>query len=142
MSNKYPIPEEFPNILHDYIREVLRNQPKDILDFSVSYFTNKEKGTKETKYVYSPDKGRPVSNTSDASVSALTADKSEFYHKERKTTNEEGFNMIEEKDEINPNNFTDQESSSLNSKENYVKAGEFVDNVLRESMEQMKDEGC
>ena len=36
--NKYPIPDKFPQILHDYVREVIRNQPKDILDFSIKYF--------------------------------------------------------------------------------------------------------
>ena len=36
--NKYPIPEKFPQILHDYVKEVMRNQPKDILDFSIKYF--------------------------------------------------------------------------------------------------------
>ena len=37
-SNKFPIPEKFPEILHDYAREVVRNMPKDILDFSIQYF--------------------------------------------------------------------------------------------------------
>ena len=36
--NKYPIPDKFPQILHDYVKEVMRNQPKDILDFSIKYF--------------------------------------------------------------------------------------------------------
>lgn len=37
-SNKYPIPEKFPEILHDFSREVVRYMPKDILDFSIQYF--------------------------------------------------------------------------------------------------------
>ena len=37
-SNKYPIPEKFPEILHDFAREVVRYMPKDILDFSIQYF--------------------------------------------------------------------------------------------------------
>lgn len=37
-SNKFLIPNEFPKILHDYAKEVIRNQPKDILDFSFQYF--------------------------------------------------------------------------------------------------------
>lgn len=36
---KFPIPEAFPEILHDYAREVLRDQPEDIIEFSVGYFT-------------------------------------------------------------------------------------------------------
>ena len=43
-SNKYPIPEKFPEILHDFSREVLRYMPKDILDFSVQYFYSLETG--------------------------------------------------------------------------------------------------
>ena len=41
-SNKYPIPEKFPEILHDFSREVLRYMPKDILDFSIQYFYSLE----------------------------------------------------------------------------------------------------
>ncbi len=36
---KFPIPEAFPDILHDYAREVLRDQPQDIIEFSIGYFT-------------------------------------------------------------------------------------------------------
>jgi len=35
---KYPIPEGFPEILHDLAKEILRNQPQDIMDFSALYF--------------------------------------------------------------------------------------------------------
>lgn len=38
LANKFPIPENFPEILHDYSREVVRYRPKDILDFSIQYF--------------------------------------------------------------------------------------------------------
>ena len=41
-SNKYPIPEKFPEILHDFSREVLRYMPKDILDFAIQYFYSLE----------------------------------------------------------------------------------------------------
>ena len=43
-SNKFLIPEKFPEILHDYSREVIRYMPKDILDFSIQYFYYLEKG--------------------------------------------------------------------------------------------------
>ena len=42
-SNKFLIPENFPKILHDFTREVVRYQPKDILDFSIQYFYCQEK---------------------------------------------------------------------------------------------------
>lgn len=44
-SNKYPIPEKFPEILHDFSREVLRYMPKDILDFAIQYFYSLETST-------------------------------------------------------------------------------------------------
>ena len=41
--SKYPIPEQFPEILSNFTREIVRNQPKDILDFAINYFYNLEK---------------------------------------------------------------------------------------------------
>lgn len=35
---KFQIPSEFPDMLHDFAREVLRNQPKDIHHFGACYF--------------------------------------------------------------------------------------------------------
>ena len=42
-SNKYPIPKDFPQILHDFAKEVVKKRPKDILDFSIQYFYSLEK---------------------------------------------------------------------------------------------------
>jgi len=36
--NQYQIPPEFPDILKDFSREVLRNQPDDIIEFAARYF--------------------------------------------------------------------------------------------------------
>jgi hypothetical protein len=35
---KFPVPEGFPEILHDLSKEILRNQPEDIIEFSAMYF--------------------------------------------------------------------------------------------------------
>ena len=35
---KFELPEEFMGILEDYSREVLRDQPQDIIEFSYLYF--------------------------------------------------------------------------------------------------------
>ena len=35
---KYQLPEGFYNVIEDYSREVLRDQPQDILEFSYMYF--------------------------------------------------------------------------------------------------------
>ena len=47
MNSKYlgnnPISEEFETILKNYTREIIRHQPKDIIDFSYQYFYCLEK---------------------------------------------------------------------------------------------------
>ena len=60
-SNKYPIPEKFPEILHDFSREVLRYMPKDILDFSVQYFYSLEIGS-PLNYIEGGSKNIPKSS--------------------------------------------------------------------------------
>ena len=42
---KFPTPEGFPEILSDLAKEVLRNQPEDILDFCALYFQCLQEGT-------------------------------------------------------------------------------------------------
>ena len=41
---KYPVPQDFTEVLHDFTREVLRLQPIDIVDFAAAYFQSKECG--------------------------------------------------------------------------------------------------
>ena len=36
---KFPIPGSFPDILHDFVREVLRDQPEAIYEYGAAYFT-------------------------------------------------------------------------------------------------------
>ena len=57
-SNKYPIPDKFPEILHDFSREVIRYMPKDILDFSIQYFYYLEQN-KPLKYIEGGSKDLP-----------------------------------------------------------------------------------
>ena len=35
---KYPLPEDFPDLLHDFTREVLRDQPANIYEYGALYF--------------------------------------------------------------------------------------------------------
>jgi hypothetical protein len=39
---KYPVPQGFPDILHDFAREVLRDQPENIYEFGYLYFKSIE----------------------------------------------------------------------------------------------------
>ncbi len=43
---KYPIPSGFSEILSDFTKEVLRDQPEDIIKYAAEYFEALEKGTK------------------------------------------------------------------------------------------------
>ena len=57
MASKYrklfKVPPDFENILNDFAKEILRNQPRDILDFGIKYFGAIEDNI-ELDY---PDKG-------------------------------------------------------------------------------------
>jgi hypothetical protein len=57
MASKYrklfEVPPDFENILNDFAKEILRNQPRDILDFGIKYFGAIEDNI-ELDY---PDKG-------------------------------------------------------------------------------------
>ena len=77
-SNKYLIPEQFPKILHDYAREVVRYMPEDIFDFSIQYFYSLEKGLK-LNYIQGGSKDIPkisennkLNNNSDLNISIST----------------------------------------------------------------------
>jgi len=36
---KFPVPKDFHNILHDFAREVLRDQPQDLIEYAYLYFS-------------------------------------------------------------------------------------------------------
>ena len=41
---KYPIPGAFPELLHDFAREILRDQPDNIYEYGAAYFTALDNG--------------------------------------------------------------------------------------------------
>ena len=43
---KFKVPNNFENILSDFAKEILRNQPKDIIDFGIEYFKGLEANAK------------------------------------------------------------------------------------------------
>ena len=46
---KFPIPGSFPDLLHDFAREVLRDQPEDIYEFGAAYFKAMEDVSSPTR---------------------------------------------------------------------------------------------
>ena len=55
---KYELPQNFYDLLEAYSREVLRDQPQDILEFSYLYFKAMEEGTLD-QFNY-PRKGKNI----------------------------------------------------------------------------------
>jgi hypothetical protein len=55
---KFSLPEGFYGVLESYTREVLRDQPKDILEFSYLYFKALDEGTLDS-FDY-PKKGQNI----------------------------------------------------------------------------------
>lgn len=43
---KFPVPAGFQEVLADFTREVLRDQPKNIIEYAAKYFEMLEKGEK------------------------------------------------------------------------------------------------
>jgi len=39
---KFPIPNEFPDLLHDFCKDILRDQPENIYEYGAAYFKAKE----------------------------------------------------------------------------------------------------
>ena len=124
-SNKFLIPEEFPNILHDYAREVVRYMPKDILDFSIQYFYYLEKGLK-LNYIEGGSKDIPkISEThelknAESNMSAPTNPNTQniFYNKDEAKEN----NNDEKKESLTPIN----SEESRNSKNSVVTNGSGI----------------
>ena len=124
-SNKFLIPEEFPQILHDYAREVVRYMPKDILDFSIQYFYYLEKGLK-LNYIEGGSKDIPkISDVHELKIaesnnSAPTNPNTQkmFYNKNETNQN----NNNEKKETLTPIN----SEESRNSKQSAVTNGSGI----------------
>eukprot|EP01017_Pseudomicrothorax_dubius_P050407 TRINITY_DN9547_c0_g1_i2.p1 TRINITY_DN9547_c0_g1~~TRINITY_DN9547_c0_g1_i2.p1 ORF type:complete len:204 (-),score=42.16 TRINITY_DN9547_c0_g1_i2:98-709(-) len=64
---KYQVPPGFNEILHSFIREVLREQPSDIVDFGVEYFTCLNEGRE-----YKPLEARKNQETASKEASGVS----------------------------------------------------------------------
>lgn len=69
---KYPVPEDFRSLLHDFAREVLRDQPSNLNEYGFLYFKSLEEGTdftyRDRKVKPTPKSGqrRPVAKPKEA----------------------------------------------------------------------------
>jgi len=46
-QQKFPVPDGFPEHLHDLMKAILREQPSDIVEYSYQYFKNMSEGKGE-----------------------------------------------------------------------------------------------
>ena len=46
-QQKFPVPDGFPELLHDLMKAILREQPSDIIEYSYIYFKNMTEGKEE-----------------------------------------------------------------------------------------------
>ena len=127
LSNKFPIPEGFPEILHDFAKEVVRYQPNDIFDFAIQYFNSIEI---ERPLNYIPGGSanieRKEEKINDENINEENI-KEENINKEK--INDEKINEENIKEEnINEENIED------NKQNNDKSAKDFVDGVFKESM--------
>ena len=122
LSNKFPIPEGFPEILHDFAKEVVRYHPSDIFDFAIQYFNSIEIE-------------RPLNYIPGGSANI---ERREETNKEEKNKEE---NSREEN--INEENIKDEnikeENIEDNNQNNDESAKDFVDDIFKKSMNFVKN---
>ena len=139
-NNKYPIPEGFHDILHDFIKEIIRAQPNDIFDFGIQYFSKLELGQE-------PNKQKANSMIYPSGETSTINTKSNFYENNTQIQiNQIVENPIKEKisDENTPigtsgnvesNNYRPASRLTTMSVNSTIKndAREFIGNILSES---------
>ena len=129
LLNKFPIPENFPDILHDFAKEVVREQPKDILDFAVEYFKALESGT-PLDYGHKHEK---LNSCDTNELATNPATKTNFdIKREEKPKEEIDNNSIEEKEGQQSNQ---SESSSSNKSEESQSVSQKNDNEEQKEKE-------
>ena len=98
-SKKFPIPEKFPEILHDYAREVVRYMPKDILDFSIQYFYFIEQNI-NFNYIEGGSNSLPKINNATPSLSTNGNTQNKFNDKNRILKNDKENDILSDKKEV------------------------------------------
>ena len=125
-SNQFPIPESFPEILHNFAKEIVRYKPNDIYDFSIQYFYCLEN---EIPLNYTPGASSNIHHKEDKNKETLIEDNN---------TNKINNNNIINNEDVN-NNIN--ENSDDNIDEHYEKkAKEFIDDVLKKSFQFVQNE--
>lgn len=126
LLNKFQIPENFTDILHDFAKEVVREQPKDIIDFAVEYFKAKENGT-QLDYGHKHERGNSI-DTNEVATNPATKTNFDIKREDRQKEEINNNNSIEEKEGQHSN----QSEESNNESDGKVK--NFINDIFKESM--------
>ena len=149
-SNKYPIPENFPQILHDFAKEVVRCQPKDIIDFSFQYFFDLENRITTS---YSPlatqrntslnseqniiqTESMPI-NTEQSEINIIKDNDMSKDDEINKNDNSKNITQNKENDEEDENNF---ENNQLKEPEAVVPLSKDLEELIKNKEEKEKEE--
>ena len=134
-KKKYKVPSKFKPILIDLIKEILINQPKDIIDFSSNYFRIKQEEiqsglNRATTFpiLITPVQTNGNKNKLTINKKKITSQKSTCKKDWDKSTNEESKINNEEKDE----ECSIFECINFEEKENVLKKIKNRDSVLKE----------
>lgn len=134
-SNKFPIPEGFPEILHDFAKEVVRYQPNDIFDFAIQYFNSIEierplnyipggSANIERKEEKINDENINEENIKEENINEENNDESakdfvdDIFKKSMNFVKNSQENFKEEEENIEENNLNEQENLVLESENN------------------------
>ena len=139
-SNKFPIPEGFPEILHDFAKEVVRYHPNDIFDFAIQYFNSIEI---ERPLNYIPGGSANIERREET----IKEEKKKEEIKKEEILNEEKSNEeILNEDNINEENNKEEnikeeniKEENINEENNDESAKDFVDDIFKKSMHFVKN---
>ncbi len=137
LSNKFPIPEGFPEILHDFAKEVVRYHPSDIFDFAIQYFNSIEI---ERPLNYIPGGSANIERREET----IKEEKNKEENSREENINEENSKEENSREEnINEENIKDEnikeESIEDNNQNNDESAKDFVDDIFKKSMNFVKN---
>ena len=94
---KFPVPKNFETILYDFAKEVLRNKPKDIIDFGIEYFkaleANPKYNVENQEEVFQPHE----SYKEDKDTRVMVENKLEFSYEDKNRLQ----NSMDKIDQIN-----------------------------------------
>ena len=138
-SNKYPIPNDFQQILHDFTKEIVRNKPKDILDFSIHYFYCLENNLKFNfnDNNHSTDI-KQIENTKQEEIISNNKNNTKDREAEINTINEDNLKILEKINELDKKNDTfdkdeDTFSNISGSTDDKIGVKHFIGNIMEES---------